>query len=73
MVGCFLRAFARQAIHDELPKGLLVVSLFAGEVLSGHDQRFIRAPCRDGVLPADRVGRQVAVMGVQQHDVRAIV
>ena len=50
-----------------------MVSLLAGEVLSGDDKCLVRPPFRDGVPATDRIGRQVAMMGVQQHDVRAVV
>lgn len=37
-----------------------------------HDRRFIRSPCDDRMAPADRTGRQVAMMGRWQHHVRAV-
>jgi len=60
-------------MEDWVSKGIPMVSLFAGEVLRGHDQRLVRPPCRDGVTPADRFWRQVSMMGVQQYDDRAVI
>ena len=74
MIYCIdARCAEDQRIDDQLSQTFSLVSLSAGEIVRGYDQRFICSPFRDGVPATDRIGRQVAMMGVQQHDVRAVV
>ncbi|MFC7705228.1 hypothetical protein ACFQXB_13590 [Plastorhodobacter daqingensis] len=56
-----------------MPKSILVTPQWSGKILCRHYQCLLRTPFPDRVSAPDRIWRQVAMMGVQQHDVRAVV
>ena len=61
---------AVQAIQDQVLEGGVVLPVRSGDVECCHEEPLLRARRCNRILLQDRIGRQPAVMGIEQHDMQ---
>ena len=64
---------AVQAIHDQVPEGGLVLPVRSGDVERCHEEALLRVRHCNRIPLQDRIGRQSAVTGIEQNDMRTVV